>query len=124
MFTFLKAQVASLTGSLVDFLTFLLAKNVVGVHYLHASIYGNVMGAITNFCMGRIWVFEARQKQAAPVQMIKYLLVWCGNVALNSGGLYLAVHYLKLEETIAKVIVSVIVGFSYNYLLQKKFVFK
>lgn len=123
MLTFLKAQVASLTGSLVDFLSTMIAVEVFGVHYVRASICGNILGGITNFCMGRNWVFEAREKRA-PLQMIKYLLVWFGNLGLNTWGLYLVTHYVGLSYLISKVAVSLIVGFSYNYLLQKKFVFK
>ena len=121
--TFAKAQVASLVASLIDFSTSIFLARVLGWWYLLASVTGTVVGGIVNFTINRHWVFEAREKRVTA-QAIKYILVWVGNLLLNAAGVYLITHYMRVNFVISKIIVSLIVGFFYNYLLQKKLVFK
>ncbi len=123
MFTFLKAQVSSLLSTAVDFLITIILKEFFGVWYLVASVTGTICGGITNFLLGRIWVFSSKQKAAGP-QVLKYALVWTGNLLLNAGGMYLFTDMFGIKYWISKVTVSLIVGIGYNYVLQKFFVFK
>jgi putative flippase GtrA len=123
MVTFVKAQAASLTATLVDFAVFLILTEVFHCWYLAASITGTISGGIANFLLGRIWVFNARSGKV-PVQAFRYLLVWAGNLLLVSAGVFVVKEYVGLSPLLSKIIVSLIVGFTYNYLLQKKFVFK
>ena len=57
------------------------------------------------------------------VQIIKYLLVWAGNFALNAAGLYLLLQYVSVNYMLAKAVVAIVIGIGYNYVLQKRFVF-
>ena len=123
MGTFVKAQAASLAATIVDFAVFLVLTAVFNCWYLAASITGTISGGIANFLLGRVWVFDAT-KEKVPSQAFKYLLVWTGNLLLVSGGVFVVKEYVGLSPLWSKIIVSLIVGFSYNYLLQKKFVFK
>lgn len=123
MATFVKAQAASLAATIIDFSTTVILVEWFHCWYLTASITGTISGGIANFMLGRKWVFVATAK-TIPVQAFKYLLVWVGNLLLVSAGVYLLTHYGGVSYVVSKVIVSVIVGISYNYLLQKKFVFK
>jgi len=123
MFTFLKAQASSLISTAVDFLVTFVLSGIFGVYYLVANVIGITCGGITNFLLGRYIVFSSKEKKV-ETQALKYVLVWMGNFALNIGGVYVFTEWLLLDDKIAKVIVSIIVGFSYNYVLQKFFVFK
>lgn len=123
MVTFVKAQAASLAATIVDFAVFILLTTVFNCWYLAASITGTISGGIANFLLGRVWVFEAREGRV-PMQAFKYLLVWAGNLLLVTGGVFVVKEYLGLAPLTSKIIVSLIVGFTYNYMLQKKFVFK
>lgn len=123
MVTFFKAQAASLAASLTDFLTTIFLVEVLGCWYLSASITGTILGGITHFLISRNWVFDAREK-GIPRQVIKYILVWVGNLTLNGLGVFIITHYLNVNYVISKMVVSIIIGITYNYLLQKKFVFK
>jgi len=122
MATFLKAQASSLTATAVDYLvTFLLQ---ILFHWsMPASILGTVSGGVVNFTMNRSWVFEARSKKIQS-QAIRYILVWIGNLILVTVGVFVLIKWGGLDLMVAKIIVSLIVGFFYNYFLQKKFVFK
>jgi putative flippase GtrA len=123
MVTFVKAQAASLAATIVDFAVFILLTTVFNCWYLAASITGTISGGITNFLLGRVWVFDALHSKMTR-QAFKYLLVWMGNLLLVSGGVFVVKEYIGLTPLLSKIIVSLIVGFTYNYLLQKKFVFK
>lgn len=123
MATFIKANVASLSASAFDYLVTIVLVTFFNVDAFKASITGTVCGGILNFFMGRIWVFQSREALLHH-QALKYLLVWTGNLLLNAGGMLLLLKVLKLHYLPAKIIVSLIVGFGYNYFMQKKFVFK
>lgn len=123
MVTFVKAQAASLAATIVDFSVFIILTERLNCWYLAASITGTISGGITNFLLGRVWVFDATQGKV-PKQAFKYILVWAGNLLLVSGGVFVVTEYAQLTPLASKIIVSLIVGFTYNYMLQKKFVFK
>lgn len=123
MVTFVKAQAASLAATIVDFTVFIILTEWLNCWYLAASISGTISGGITNFLLGRVWVFDATQGKV-PKQAFRYILVWIGNLLLVSGGVFVVTEYARLTPLASKIIVSLIVGFTYNYMLQKKFVFK
>jgi putative flippase GtrA len=121
--TYLKAQTTAILGSGVDFLvTFILYKLL---HYdiILANLTGNICGAITQFILSRNWAFKAGDGKISQ-QIAKYVFVWIGNLALSAGGVYFFTHLLHLDGIIAKIITSVILGLTYNYIMQKKFVFE
>ena len=122
MITFLKAQVASFVASMVDYLFTILGVEVFGFWYLWASGLGTVIGGITNFTIGRRWVFDAKE-DPAPSQLLRYSLVWLGYFVLTTLGVYLFTHFLNINYIISKVAVSILMAIFYNYPLQKKFVF-
>ncbi|TWR30999.1 GtrA family protein [Mucilaginibacter pallidiroseus] len=122
MATFVKAQASSLIASALDFLTTIVCKEIFHVWYVAANLIGTVVGGIANFMLGRVWVFHGESK-GMPKQILKYVIVWGGNAFLNTSGVFLVTHYFGLSYIISKVVVSLIVGVTYNYFLQKKFVF-
>lgn len=123
MATFIKANVASLAASAFDYAVTIVLVTFFHVDPFKASITGTVCGGILNFFMGRLWVFDSRVTRMHQ-QALKYLLVWVGNLILNAGGLFLLLKVLHLHYLPSKIAVSLIVGFGYNYVMQKKFVFK
>jgi putative flippase GtrA len=119
---FLKAQAASLFASTVDFLTTLVSVQVLGAWYLTGSVTGTIAGGWVNFSVGRRWVFKSGS-QNIHKQAIKYLLVWAGNLLLVTIGVFLLTHVAKFNYIFSKILVSLLVGSTYNYLMQKRFVF-
>jgi len=122
MAPFVKAQASSFIATTFDFLTTIVCKEFFYLWYVNASLIGTIVGGITNFVLGRRWVFK-RSEKAIPLQVIKYLAVWGGNLLLTTLGVFVVTHYIGLSYIISKALISVIVGVSYNYILQKKFVF-
>ncbi len=123
MATFIKAQAASLTATAVDFTVTVVLKELLGCWYLLASVLGTFSGGIVNFLMNRSWVFRAKDKKI-HFQAMKYIMVWMGNLLLVSGGVFFLTNYGGISYLISKIAVSGIVGMFYNYVLQKRFVFK
>lgn len=123
MVTFIKAQAASLAATIVDFAVTIILVEVFHCWYLAASVIGTISGGVANFTLGRRWVFKATEK-GIPMQAIKYLLVWTGNLVLVSGGVYAVTNYGRINYVLSKILVSIVIGSTYNYLMQKRFVFK
>lgn len=118
MATFVKAQASSLIASIFDFLTTVVCKEFFYLWYVTATLLGTIIGGITNFILGRAWVFNGKEKSISQ-QILKYLIVWAGNSLLNTSGVYFVTHYTGLSYIFSKILVSVCVGVSYNYILQK-----
>lgn len=129
---FLKAQASSLVASAVDFAVFNLCDYFLKIYPLVPSnsrvvvsnMVGNISGGIVNFFTNRNLVFAGATKEASRKQGMKYACVWLGNLLLNAGGIYFMVEVLGFNKNLSKVVVSLILGLTYNYLLQKNFVFK
>jgi putative flippase GtrA len=122
MFTYLKAQASSLVASATDFAVTIIAANLFGWWYLAASIAGTVTGGAVNFYVNRKWVFDS-ESTAIKWQVLKYILVWAGNLIIVTAGVFMLTHFLNLNYVLAKVLSSVLTGVSYNYIMQKQFIF-
>lgn len=123
MITFTKAQLASIAATGVDFGITWLLLHFAGVPIVASGATGTICGGITHFLVSRSWVFNAQDGKWL-VQVNRYMLVWIGNFLLNVSGLWLLSHYTGLKDMYAKVITAVTVAVCYNYVLQKRFVFK
>ena len=122
MLRYFKAQASSLTATAVDFLVTLLVANFFSSWYLTASIIGTVCGGMVNFYINRFWVFDAASK-ALKWQALKYILVWVGNLILVTLGVYFFTHFFNINYMLSIVFVSISVGISYNFFMQKLFIF-
>ena len=126
MITFLKANLSSSIASLVDYLVTILLVSFFRIDIVIASATGTICGGIINFLIGRYWVFVSKTEKSDKVsgQAFRYAIVWLGNLILNTGGVFVFTKVLRIHYAISKIVVSLIVAFGYNYILQKKFVFK
>ncbi len=122
MRTFLKVQAASILGSLADYLVTILLVELFNCWYLVANGIGNICGGCMQFILCRNWAFKS-QGNKIPVQVFRFFIVFAGNLILSAAGIYFFTQYLRFNYLVSKTIVSVILGVSYNYILQKKFVF-
>jgi putative flippase GtrA len=124
MRTFLKAQATSLLSTMVDYMVFGLLHEIFGIWYLIANITGVASGGLTNFLLGRYWAFSSKEKNIEG-QALKFFIVWMGNLILNTSFVFGLTEMLGNKNAwISKIVVSIIIGIGYNYVLQKFFVFK
>ena len=123
MTTFLKVQAASILGSVADYLTTIILVEIFQCWYLIANLAGNIIGGTAQFFLCRNWAFGGGNS-SMQMQILKFILVFAGNLVLSAAGIYFFTHYLGINYLISKTITSVLLGVSYNYFMQKKFVFR
>ena|ERR1700682_818969 len=122
MRVFIKVQVAAILGSIADYAATILLTEIFHCWYLISNLSGNFLGGIAQFNLCRFWAFKD-VKGRIPVQATRFILVFTGNLVLSAAGVYLFTHFLELNYIVSKTITSILLGVSYNYYLQKKFVF-
>lgn len=122
MFTFLKANMASLVASGCDYMVTIIAVEFFSLNVVLAGILGTMCGGIIHFIMGRHWVFRAGEVKVTR-QVKKYSLVWIGNLLINGTGMYVFTK-LGVNYIVTKVVTSTLIGWAYNYPLQKWYVFE
>lgn len=120
---FIRAQMASFVATILDFGFTIFLKEGCGLWYLFSASAGSVLGGVTNFALGRRWVFKAAGLSKGP-QAMRYLLVWGGSIFLNIGGVWLLTSVGHINYLYSKVITAVFIGVFFNYLLQNTYVFK
>ncbi|MCL1933802.1 MAG: GtrA family protein [Candidatus Azobacteroides sp.] len=137
IFTFLRAQLSSQLSSITDFIVTILLVNVFNLFYVYATFIGSVCGGITNCIVNYRWTFKVMDVKKRYIA-IRYLAVWGGSIFLNTSGTYLMTELLKripwlmklshlfFENIfiIPKIIVSLLVGFVWNYNMHRHFVYK
>jgi len=123
IFRFLKGQVASGVATSVDWglMTILIFA---GVYYITAAVIGALAGAITDFSVKKWWVFDAAKRESLEVQVPRYALVSGIGAALNAGLAYLLVDGLHIHQNIGVILASTVVGFAWNYPMQRVYVFR
>lgn len=120
---FLKAQLSAFIATAVDFTVTIVLKELADLWYVLANITGVTSGGITNFLINKDWVFTGSENTVRN-QAQRYFLVWSGNFLLNAGGVWAITQAGWLSYIGAKISVSLILTFTYNFFLQKHFVFK
>lgn len=137
LLTFIKAQFSSQISSAVDFTTTILLANLFQVYYVYATCLGAITGGIVNCTINYKWTFKNGGCKTHFI-LIKYTLVWFGSIFLNTYGTFLLTETIKsnpwVQETLShlfdnlfvvcKMFVSLLVGFLWNYNLQRTFVYR
>lgn len=127
---FCKAQISSLTATLVDFAVTALLFRFCGVYYVWSTFLGSVTGGVVNCVVNYKWTFNGNGQSKRRVA-IRYCLVWGGSIVLNTWGTAIGARILSGKSDIeldsvllSKVIVAVLVAVLWNFLMQKYFVYK
>ena len=144
IFMFLRAQFSSQLASITDFsVTIILANTIITRslagegYYVYATFIGALCGGCVNCMINYKWTFKSSSVKKRYVA-IKYVLVWVGSLILNIYGTYLSTELLKtwvaLQDflghlfdnvfIVCKLIVSLLVGFLWNYNMQRLFVYR
>lgn len=136
--TFLRSAVSSQASGWVDFIVgFVMFYWIFNQHlsWLATGI-GVVAGGIVNCIICYKFTFRAENCPWKAV-VVKYALVWVGNLILNSGGTEVLYVLLKkwniLEEmgfkaagyySTARLVMSLLVSWFWNFILQRNFVYR
>lgn len=136
--TFLRSAVSSQASGWVDFAVgFVMFYWVFNQHlsWLATGI-GVVAGGVVNCLLCYKFTFRAEDCPWEAV-VVKYAMVWIGNLILNAGGTELLYILLKkwsiLEElgfktagyySTARIVMSLLVSWFWNFVLQRNFVYR
>lgn len=137
VWVFMKAQISAQMASLVDFGVTILLVKLLSMFYLYATFLGSVVGGIVNCVINYKWVFHAADCKKKHVA-VKYLFVWGGSIMLNTWGTFaltewltdmkwvngLLGYYVDNVFILSKIIVALLIGFFWNYHLQRIFVYR
>lgn len=121
--SFVRYVISSMIATGVDFVILILFTEVFNLWYIFSATLGAITGGIIGFLLGRNWAFMSKEGSRSS-QAIKYAWVWVGSIILNVGLLYIFVEYFDIQYIFSKVIVTILVGIGFNYLLQRNFIFK
>lgn len=137
LFTFLRAQCSSQVSSWVDFLVSILCVNIFNWYYGLSTFLGNISGGLVNCYINYKWTFKA-EGQSIKYVLIKFVLIWIGSILFNTQGTILFTEYVMkyIPENalpkilvdniflVPKIVVSIIVGWLWNYNMQRIFVYR
>jgi putative flippase GtrA len=124
LWLFTKAEVSASMASIVDFGLAIGLTVMEVLPYSWANIIGVVSGGVTNCSINYKYVFKNSGRKKKSVFM-RYLLVWSGSLMLNGGGTILITSWLGEKYfIIVKSCMALAVALSFNYPLQRIFVFK
>ena len=115
-------QAGSIVATCVDFSTMTLAVELVHVAPAVATLMGALAGGMTNFVLGRRWIFRAHEHDLGP-QALRYATVSAASAVLNALGEQIVYGVLGVQYIVARAIVAVIVSLAWNYPMQRAFVF-
>jgi len=132
IFMFIRAQFSSQIASAVDFLVTILLVKLWEIYYVYATFTGSICGGIVNCIINYKWTFKTKDCKKQYV-IIKYLLVWIGSILLNTWGIYIMTEaisqnpwvqdrlnpYIEDLFVFSKIVVSLLVGFTWNYNKQR-----
>lgn len=119
----MRYNIAAILATIIDFLIFVILTKIFGIWYIVATILSALSGGITAFILNRNWAFTNKNGSLSK-QAIRYFFVWGGSILLVTTGLFVLVESTNINEIISKIIVSIAVGFGFNFLMYKYFVFK
>jgi putative flippase GtrA len=121
--TFGRHQVGSIAATVVDLGTMFVLVSGFDVPAAVATGIGAALGGVTNFALGRRWIFRADDERAAT-QAWRYALVSLVSLSLNAAGEYILHDRLGIQYQLARVIVAIGVSVCWNFPLQRGFVYR
>jgi len=121
--SFLRYNVIAILATATDFSIFIILSRKLAMWYVAATFISAVCGGVVSFVLNRNWAFMGKDGKLSK-QAVRYFFVWNGSIFLNTMGLFLLVETTHINEIISKIIVAIIVGVGFNFLMYKYFIFK
>jgi putative flippase GtrA len=116
-------QLGAVVATLVDFATMIALVEGTGLSPEAATPVGAVLGAMTNFSLGRAWIFRRHAGHWAA-QASRYALVSAASAGWNTLGEQLVHGMGHVQYVAARAIVSFTVSLLWNFPMQRGFVFR
>jgi putative flippase GtrA len=115
-------QAGALAATVVDFATMIGCVHA-GLAPVAGTAIGASAGAVTNFQLGRRWIFAKGTAGKIPVQAARYAAVSVASLGLNTLGEFVLSNLLHVQYVLARVVVAAVVGVGWNFPLHRSWVF-
>ena len=119
---FIKFGITGVLNTAVDFAVYSFCLEILKLDIKIAQPIGQAVAIINSYFINKNWTFEKR-KNYNMTEIIKFLLVNGGSIALNILGVYIFHDILEINEYICKIPIAFIT-IVINYFGNKLFVFK
>ena len=116
-------QLGAVVATLVDFAVMIALVQGAHVSPVVATAVGAGSGAVTNFLLGRSWVFRRPQGHWSW-QALRYALVSGASAGLNALGEHLVLRFTVINYVAARALVALVVSLLWNFPMQRRFVFR
>ena len=122
--SFVRYNVAAVTATATDFLLLTFCTEVLNIYYVISTAIGATAGALVSFSLGRNWAFDNKDGGIFG-QMSRFIITNLGSIVLNTIGVYLFTEVIASNHyLVSKIIVAILVGFGFNFPMQRYFVFR
>jgi putative flippase GtrA len=116
-------QVGAAVATAIDFATMIFCVERLGLSPTAATAIAAALGAITNFTLGRAWIFRRHTGHWAW-QATRYAVVSAASAGWNTLGEHLVHDVAHVQYVAARAIVSVLVSLLWNFPMQRRWVFR
>lgn len=120
---FIRYNIVALLATSVDFLVLIFFTEILHFWYLFSAVIGTLLGGIVAFILERNWTFIKKEDEIKS-QAIRYAIVWCISLLLNTTLLFICVEFLEIQYVLSRVIVAVLISISFNFFSHKYYIFK
>jgi len=120
---FQRAWIASAIATAVDYGTFTILVEVVGIYTGTSRALGAAIGAITNFTVNKVYTFKTRENSVL-VEVPRYAAISLTSLLLNTVGVILLTEGLRWNPLAAAAVVGLCVSLGWNLPLHRIFVFR
>lgn len=121
--SFYRSQFASIVATAADFFITIFFTEIFKIWYIASNVCGAFTGAVISFLLGRNWAFN-RTGQQWEWQAVRYAITSFLSINLNTAGVWLLTEQLDIQYIISKIIVAILIGVSFNFLMFRYFVFR
>jgi phosphatidylglycerophosphate synthase/putative flippase GtrA len=120
---FQRAWIASAVATAVDYGTFTILVEVVGIYTGSSRALGAALGAVANFTLNKVYTFRTRESSVL-VEVPRYAAISLTSLLLNTVGVILLTEGLRWNPLIAAAVVGIGVSLAWNLPLHRIFVFR
>jgi putative flippase GtrA len=116
-------QIGAVVATFVDFGTMIFLVELFRLRPDIATAIGAALGGITNFTLGRAWIFRGHSGHIGW-QALRYASVSAAGATLNALGEHLVHDRAHVQYVVARALVAIAVSLLWNYPMQREFVFQ
>lgn len=118
----LRYGVAAFSGFAADYLTLLLLKEIVGLHYLVAVPFAFMVGIAVNYLVGVLFVFR-RNGRSMRLELSMFLIVSISALAVTELSMYLLTDLASVDYRISRILTGV-VTYLYNFFSRRWIIYR